>query len=107
MKVRNIALYSAISFGVGYLTATYGRQIFLYMRNNRKRESLQDIAEDIKRAMQTNTDTMCNIVDNITHTLESIKIDEGVKEKKCKTFNGVLYATIPVKKCKEDEKGKS
>lgn len=75
-KVVGITIAAGVGLGLGYLGYKYGRQFLTYLKKRDDRQSINDIAEDIKATLKKNMDELCK-----KHNEDDIKI-EGVTSEK-------------------------
>lgn len=77
-KVVGISIAAGIGLGLGYLGYKYGRQFLTYLKKRDDRQSINDIAEDIKATLKKNMDELCK---KHNENEEDVKIEGTENEK--------------------------
>ena len=75
-KVVGISIAAGVGLGLGYLGYKYGRQFLTYLKKRDDRQSINDIAEDIRATLKKNMNDLCK-----KHSEEDIKVEGTETEK--------------------------
>lgn len=64
MSKKSFILGSLVSFGLGYLTCKYGKQVVKYSKNSLNKKPIEEIASDIRATIHKNIEETLKNIEN-------------------------------------------
>lgn len=86
MSKKSFILGSLVSFGLGYLTCKYGKQVVKYSKNSLNKKPIEEIASDIRATIHKNIEETLKNIENFCD--DSIN---NLNEKVNKSINSSFY----------------
>lgn len=86
MSKKGLIFGSLVSFGLGYLTCKYGKQVVKYSKNSLNKKPIEEVASDIRATIHKNIEETLKNIENFCD--DSIN---NLNEKVNKSINSSFY----------------
>lgn len=86
MSKKGLIFGSLLSFGLGYLTCKYGKQVVKYSKNSLNKKPIEEVASDIRATIHKNIEETLKNIENFCD--DSIS---NLNEKVNKSINSSFY----------------